>query len=595
MASEATTFIVDVSKSMIENGHSDQARAYLEYTMLMKTRKQRKTDWTSCFLANCPLTKNNHETANVYEMLPLKAPINIHDVATLLQDFDNVVKYCLDAEEDSSSMVQCLLVASVSMRDQFNKRKVKKQIVVFTDDADGLDLSDEELSTLEQELDCRIIYVPCEPKREDRSISVWDKCVQCIQGSLKIPIVDLLKEISASRPSTIKPVRVFQGELRLGAPITETDAVCDDYQSLNIQVEGFPATKAVTSLNRKVVAKLDGKINDNVQSVVDYEVHNKKEENSDDFEMATVAKEYVTKAYRYGSDYVVLPPALEPDRIYRTEPSLDIRGFLDKENLPRCYLNSESTFIVAATKGGTRADYFALAALVDSMIKLNKLAIVRYVQKKNSEVQMCVACPLLVNQTKRSTDDNSSYTRALVLNRLPFAEDERTSDYPKLNRGNSSSNERADHLMSAFIDSMDLDSDESPTWYSTPFYEPIDSSPTELSTLPLPSVSKRYESDPLCIPSIGLHRQQQVLIEYIHQKIIKGCADFSLPDMPDDLRQKLTPSKMPKKELTQELKEVLDIKANNKDKSNALVDEQEEEAEEIPSLETLLARGRRDR
>ena len=174
----------------------------------------------------------------------------------------------------------------------------------------------------------------------------------------------------------------------------------------------------------------------------------------------------------------MLPPTLESERIYETEPGLDIRGFLDRKDFPRYYLNSESTFIVTDTRQGSRADYMALSALVDSLIKLEKFAIARYVQRKNSEVQMCLLCPILIDDTngmKRKLGREEQHTRALILSRLPFAEDERSPDFPKLSYQRTTSGKtlvedttNLDSQMSMFIDSMDLDdntgSSES-SWY----------------------------------------------------------------------------------------------------------------------------------
>ena len=58
MSSESTTFIVDVSPSMMKNNNVSKSMAYLEYTLLNKSKKSRKTDWISCYLANCPVSEN---------------------------------------------------------------------------------------------------------------------------------------------------------------------------------------------------------------------------------------------------------------------------------------------------------------------------------------------------------------------------------------------------------------------------------------------------------------------------------------------------------------------------------------------------------
>ena len=313
-----------------------------------------------------------------------------------------------------------------------------------------------------------------------------------------------------------------------------------------------------------------------------------------------MSKDFVTKAYRYGSDYVVLPQTIESERIYKTTPGLDLRGFLDKEDIPRHYLNSESTFIVASTKDGSRADFLAFAALVDSMIKLNKFAVARYVQKTNSEVQMCVLCPLLVKKKRRELEDSEPYYRALVLNRLPFAEDERVSDYPKLSRSSGMPEAKiveTDALMDDFIDSMDLGGGGDSSWCYTSRYRPIDSATTDPS-LPLPaSDSPRDDEkpDPMQLPAIGVYRQQQLLVEYMHQRVVMGSDTFEVPELPMDLQKSLSSPSKPPSNTLKRLQDLLEIKPNTSNtKSNTPTDEQQDEDDllEIPSLESLLARGR---
>ncbi|SCU89997.1 LANO_0D07206g1_1 [Lachancea nothofagi CBS 11611] len=616
MGSEATTFILDVSPSMINMGYTEQAFAYLEYVLFMKAKKQRKTDWISCFLANCAETRNNHETDNVFELLPFTAPISSSRIIEALRELQRVIDQDVKQQTRVNSMVQSLLVSSVSMRDEFKKRKIRKQIMVFTDDLNGLDMTDEELRTLEQEMDCRIVLVICGVKEEESKTlgnTTWEKCIEIIPGSVQTTMTQLLQEITTPIPATVKPVRVFQGSLRLGAPIADAKDVKQEHDSISIKVEGYPATKAVSSLNRRVVAKADDGRYEPVKSIIEYEAidHISDDEGDNDADQhgdhhdtptVSVARDSVKKAYRYGSAYVVLPQAIESERIYHTTPGLDIRGFVGRDDIPRHFLNSESTFIVPSTRDGTRADSFALAALVDSMIRLDKLAIARYVQKCDSEVQMCVLCPLLVSKKRKSSGDTSSYMHALVLSRLPFAEDERVSDYPKLRNSASDGTPQTteiDALMSDFIDSRDLGQGPKTTWCSTPLYQSLNSTAEATDpTLPIPMegiTDTPRECDVSAVPAIGIHRQQQILIEYMHQRIVRGSENFEMPDLPAVYKCLLNPSHDSDKDSTKRLQELLAIKINtSKSSSVDAMDEQQEDDEQfdIPSLESLLARGR---
>ncbi|SCV01605.1 LAME_0G17304g1_1 [Lachancea meyersii CBS 8951] len=629
MGSEATTFILDVSPSMVKLGCAEQALAYIEYVLFLKAKKQRKTDWVNCFLANCSMTRNDHETDNVFELLPFTAPISAQRIIEALRELQRIIDEQRNDQKTINSMVQSLLISSVSMRDEFNKRKLRKQIMIFTNDLDGLDLTEQELETLKEEFDCRIILVTCGSKKKEeeeegdfkQEKSIWEKCVDIIPGSIQVSVTELLQEITTPSPATVKPVRTFQGELRLGAAIVKTENSDDSYNSISIKVEGYPATKAVANLNRRVVARGDGDTYEPVKAIIEYEAFDRDENHSDESDeeedrhgdsidgkknrklrTVSIARESVTKAYRYGSDYVVLPQTIESERIYRTSPSLDIRGFASRGDIPKHYLNSESMFIVPAAKEGTRADCFALTALVDSMIQQNKLAIARFVQRFDSEVQMCVLCPLLVpKKRKQQGRDTDSNYRALVLSRLPFAEDERVSDYPRLTTNardaKSTQNSEIDSLMDKFVETRSLGDGVGGSWCSTPLYEPVDAVVTSACSLPLPSTNARSRDTDICAaPAMGIHRQQQILIEYMHQRIVRGSDSFDVPELPSVYHDLLNPhfenSKLP----TQKLQERLNIKLNPAGPSRVTpCDEQQDEDDEyydIPSLESLLARGR---
>ncbi|CEP60955.1 ATP-dependent DNA helicase YKU80 LALA0_S02e03466g [Lachancea lanzarotensis] len=622
MGSEATTFILDVSPSMVKLGFSEQAMAYIEYVLFLKAKKQRKTDWASCYLANCSMTRNDQETDNVFQLLPFTAPISATRIIEAIQELQTIIDQQYADQKTVNSMVQSLLVSSVGMRDEFNKRKVKKQIMIFTNDLDGLDLTEQELDTLRQELDCRIILVTCGVEEADvvkHEKSIWEKCVDIIPGSIQISMTELLQEITTPNPAIVKPVRIFQGELRLGAPILKNDDSDEACSYTSIKVEGYPATKAVTSLNRRVVAKEEDNHYEPVKAIIEYEAFDLEDDDDDEdggergdgfsdakgdisSRTVSIARDSVTKAYRYGTDYVVLPPAIESERIYHTSPGLDIRGFVGRAEIPRHYLSSESTFILPAIKEGTQADTLALTALVDSMIHQDKMAIARYVQRTDSEVQMCLLCPLLISQKRKSTGtDADPKSRALVLSRLPFAEDERASDYPRLTPVSTDAkqlqkNKEVDTLMEEFVNSRDLGEGLGATWYSTPLYQPVDASITTDSTLPLPNKERSRDTEVYATPAIGIHRMQQILVEYMHQRIVRKSEKFEVPGLPS-IYDKLLNPKFDNTEIpTQKLQERVAIKLNNtKPSGNPYSDEQQDEDEEfydIPTLESLLARGK---
>ncbi|CAI1637234.1 hypothetical protein SEUBUCD646_0M02420 [Saccharomyces eubayanus] len=617
MSSESTTFIVDVSPSMIKNDNVFKSMAYLEYTLLNKSKKSRKTDWISCYLANCPISENSQEIPNVFQIQSFLAPVTTTDTIKFIR---HLKQYCEQHARDSptedfQSMIQCLLVASLDIKQKFQARKILKQIVVFTDNLDELDITDEEINVLVEELNARIVLIDCrKDSQDDRKQSNWLKLVEAIPDSKVYTINELLIEITSPATSIVKPVRIFSGELRLGADILTTQTSnpkgsVEDANCLCFRVEAFPATKAISGLNRKTVIQTEDSNKQvkylGVKSIIEYEIHNEEnnksaianDEAEPSYTSAIISKDSVTKAYRYGADYVVLPSVLVEQTVYETFPGMDLRGFLDREALPRYYLTSESSFIVADTRLGCLSDAMAFSALVDVMLENRKVAVARYVSRKDSEVTMCALCPVLIEQE----DNERKVVRSLISCRLPFAEDERVTDFPKLlNRTttsgvplkNETDEDQIDDLMGQFVESMDTD--ELPEIPSYNYYQSINNVTTD-TTLPLPALKKGQDAnkdDPLRIPTVFIYRQQQVLLEWIHQLMINDSKEFQIPELPDSLREKISPYTH-KKFDSKELAKILRIKKS--DKPNLTSDLKDQlEREKIPDLETLLKRGEQD-
>lgn len=609
---ECSGFIVDVSPQMIEHDNVSKAQAYLEYCLLEKCKRKRKTDWISCYLGNCAITKNSQSIDGVFQVQDWQAPVSIEETVRVLRQLQrysqdlregNVGK-ASSGEESSSSMVQCLLVSSLDCREKFHARKMRRQLVVFTDDMERLDLSGEEVEVLAEELNLSIILIDCR-KEQDEALGygVWGKLVDAVEGSRIYRVNDLLREISSLPSNVVRPVMIFSGELRLGGDIGESEGEesLEDEHSMRIKVEGYPATKAVSSISRKMVLKKEirGKdIYEPLKSIVEYEIQGN---NGEKKEPIQVSPKSITKAYRYGSDYVVLPSSLEEgSRKYADRPGMDILGFIDEQVLSRHYLHSESRFIIADTRYGGVQDVVALSALVDSLKSLNQLAIVRFVARPTSDVQIGVLYPIHIEEN-----------RAFVYCRLPFAEDQRVADFPLLVDRKTTSGRKIeedksqgddiDSLMSAYIDAFDMD--DEPQTQEDHYYKVMEGPPPTNLPLPPPQQQQIPEreaerDDPLIVPAIHLHRIQQVLLEWIHLCIING-SKFHVPEMPDFLADKISPRYKPSPEQDSSivnLKKLLDIRiSHRREPWKERQDEENEEAEEnIPDLQSLLSRGNKE-
>ncbi|CCF55497.1 hypothetical protein KAFR_0A00590 [Kazachstania africana CBS 2517] len=632
MSAECTSFIIDVSNSMVSNYRIDNIISYLEYVFFDKVKKSRKTDYISVYLCNSKETNNFMGIEYVYQVCEFIAPMTSIDLCNISHYIRNMPPMDENLE---NNMDKNLLLSSLEIKDKFGKTKMDRKIMIFTDDLVGLNLQEDEINALVGEFNGRFILIDCNDEQQDlkEDESSWIKLINCAPKSQLFHINELLEEIASPKPATVKPVRIFTGDLRLGADIstimeedTEIDPFTDPF-SLCMRVEGYPATKSVTSLSKKTVLKTEDKKYSSIKSIVEYELHNdKKDTQSKESDMKekfkekegekegelpyniiTVSKDYITKAYRYGSDYAVLPPPLAEKFYYETIPGLDIRGFVDESSLPRYYLSSESVFILADTRMGSMADIFAFGVLVDAMYKNEKVAIARYVQKKLSDVEMVALIPLRISTENINA---KSDVRALILNRIPFAEDMRVSDFPKLvNRRTTSGKSinvdedetiELDKLMNEFVDSMDMDNLTGVA--DDKYYQSINEVNSD-TTLVLPASRRKVEKeeDPLRMLAITNHLQVQVLREYLHQISLKGDEGLSVnaPTLPRYLAEKIEPHVIDSDRNDRISTDLMSLarlaKTDDTEKAaSRATQEQLEAVAEGPPVEDLLAAGRRN-
>ena len=657
MSAEATCFLVDLSPRMVESGHAQRVIPYIERILFEKCKKGRKTDWVSYYLANYSATKNELNIEGVFQVMNLTTSLSFNSMVELMRKVRKIIPEVELDNDGINSMDKALLLAALEMKRMFGKRKVFKQIVCFVDPLIELKLEEDEITELLKEYTGRFILVDCggnsrkSPHYNELSLqgeNPWKNLIERCPNSFSWTLDEVLEYGELVRPAEVKPVRVFTGFLRLGADIElitgsrTSEDFSTDFPHLSIRVEGYPATKSVQSLNRKAYIKVSGEKNAKhtpghgnpshteyvpALSGIEYEIHNSRKreasaereevikeqttvskgKSEEEYDVIAVSKEAITKAYRYGSDYVVLPPVLVNHLYIDTAPGIDIRGFIDIDSLPRHYLTGESVFIFADTRIGSDADSLSFSALVVVMVEERKVAIARYVSKESAGIQMCVLVPLLIQ-----TEDGDPIA-TLILNRLPFAEDERISDFPKLSQRRTTSGkllprdgdiqEEVDNLMSEFIDNLDSDEEESAP-DTSPYYRQLRENAAD-TTISLPTrkdgLFEEYtDSDRLSMAAIIPHRMQQLLSEYVHRLIVDDKdtnANTYISELPHGIREKLIPHKHDKFD-SSKLTRILGVRKVaatdsqaevHKDNTNSYIATQEG----LP-LEDLLRLGRKE-
>ena len=161
---------------------------------------------------------------------------------------------------------------------------------------------------------------------------------------------------------------------------------------------------------------------------------------NDDPEKKAVDKELITKAYYYGSSLVPVS-ATDEVRLKNEEPRcLKVIGFTDSFRVPRHFFMSGVDIVVPNPT--SEDDIKGTLALVNEMIKMNKVIIARYVPRNNAQPKLAVLTPHL-----------SKKGPMFYLNILPTVEEIRDFQFDSL----PESSKKQEEFMGHFIDSLDLE------------------------------------------------------------------------------------------------------------------------------------------
>lgn len=628
MAQEATSFIIDASHSLINSGKNDSIVNYLEFTFLEKCKKMRKTDYTSLLISNTYESRNEEGIDDIVQVCSCEAPMNGGLFKKIMHELieNTSLDKIQESDEGSTVLVKTMLVSNIQMKQKYGARKIMKQIMIFSDNLNDLDIEEKDLNLINDQLETtRLILVNCSSK-ELSPDSEWNIIMETQRLNGLNPILvtmdQLTEKINQFSTPLVKPIRVFSGELRFGAHLDTITYLEDklsketsqDNLSVCMTVEGYPATKAVSGLGGKMMVK-ETVVNEDdtkkdisipVKSIIEYEIHKTKvnEEGEGEGEGDKVkqeegnnsvknvdkeAKEYntvvvgnknITKAYRYGLDYVVLPPTLLTEIQYACSPGIDIRGFAPRRSLPRQYLTSESVMILPDTRSGNRGDAKAFATLVDVLLEHDKIAIARYVNKFDGNVNMACLCPMkasnanivdIFSEFTHPRDDpgekHNTHVKMLILTILPFAEDIKhmkfesllnpyTNNYKDENKKRTDLEEETienDELMTKFIKSMDMD--DMPIMDHDVLYRHYSECNKNGTNLPLPDpYAAEYEKDPTMKPHTTLQYRNQALSSWIHQKYLSEDpeATFTPPALPEKSRKLVQPYKNSDNPLSQD-------------------------------------------
>ena len=161
---------------------------------------------------------------------------------------------------------------------------------------------------------------------------------------------------------------------------------------------------------------------------------------NDDPDKKAVDKELITKAYYYGSSLVPVSATDEIRLKNEEQKCLKVIGFTDSFRVPRHFFMSGVDIVIPNPTSNN--DIKGTLALVNEMIKMNKVIIARYVPRNNSQPKLVVLTP---HMSKKGP--------IFYLNILPTVEDIRDFQFESL----PESSKKQEEFMGHFIDSLDLE------------------------------------------------------------------------------------------------------------------------------------------
>lgn len=469
---EITIFIVDLSPSMANksNGRNISDLEYgLKYFYDIVTNKilrGRKTDYISVITCHSNKTDNPFASEDSFrniEIVSNKISPTYHD----LRRYNKLLRPNMtEMAEDEGDCFESMLVGIGLLKDT-HKLKFIRNVVVITNaetniksfetkiaDATRNAINEMNVNVVLNGIDFDIdgLHYPHKSREKAKNESGWVSVFDTYKTSKVYTTARIVESIIHNPPlKKVKPMRAFKGQLRFGSDHCNknenSDYVPDlDQTCISLNVELYPALKAEklpsghqykidpennyvdkTKYSKDYFIKLASskdEANDN-----DDEVHKRRyvddEENAGDLESVSVNVDEWTDGFKYSNyDLLTLDEDLLSSAKLASSPGMDILGFIKIEDLPYAYLTGESYYLLPESSCSYK-NIVGFNGLCQSLIDLEGLAIVRYVQKSNDEINVCALIPSKIRVNER-------FVYAFMLIRLPFKEDEKIGKFPLL-------------------------------------------------------------------------------------------------------------------------------------------------------------------
>ncbi|CAG85021.2 DEHA2B01584p [Debaryomyces hansenii CBS767] len=473
---EVTTFIVDLSPSMANksNGRNISDLEYgLKYFYDIVTNKilrGRKTDYISVITCHSNRTENPFSSEDSFK--------NIEVVSNkIAPTYDDLRKYkellCpnkTEITEDEGDCFESMLVGIGLLKDT-QKLKFVRNVVVITNaeskiksfetkvaDATRNAINEMNINVVLNGIDFDVdgLKYPDKSPEKAKNESGWASVFHTYKTSEVYTTAQIVESILHNPPlKKVKPMRAFKGQLRFGSDHCNQNENSDyapelDQTCISLNVELYPALKAekLASGHQYTIDPANGSV-DKTKYVKDYfikSVSSKDEDGKDDdeevqkrryddddddedkdgdLETVSIDANEWTDGFKYSNyDLLTLDEDLLNSAKLASDPGMDILGFIKMDDLPYAYLTGESYYLLPEVSCSYK-NLVGFNGLCQSLVDLEGLALIRYVQKPNDEIKVCILIPSKIKV-------NESFVYAFILVRLPFREDEKIGKFPLL-------------------------------------------------------------------------------------------------------------------------------------------------------------------
>lgn len=469
---EATVFVVDLSLAA-----SPKAYNYMFDTLAAKLVKGLKTDYVSVVAFHS--SRTNHALAETGKFQGINVLVDFE--APTYNQVKRVKEELVPENyhlPDTSDGFQAL-VFSVSLFEQTRRKAFKRNLVVITAwDSPMESISDTKIAALlNLTKDLALNLVVIGPDLTSHNPASGQSDWISISCQFDQSHVLSLKEaafLSRNCPPVKKtrPMPTYRGDLRFGADFSKllSDKRYDpseDDSCLVWKVEVYPAAKSEIALNSLHEYIVDGdkivRVERNTKQFV-WEKNSLAnaeealgEENADDklFDKVYLGHDSTVPGFKFSNfDLLALDSDLRDASKLDISSEFDIFGFLKINSIPYCYFTDDASFIVPE-KSSSFKNTFTHFAFCQTLFEKQIAPVARFVRKQAKEVEVGAMIPVKVK-------DGSDFSYCYVFIRLPFKEDEKIGNFPRLaekNRAQAENKEdlketnrsKLDDLMDSFV------------------------------------------------------------------------------------------------------------------------------------------------